>query len=271
MSVTETCLLLGLLVLVVVAFPLKGIGRAWDALVRLFEETRDSAASGTPVGEGCCVACGSDDVEILAPGVYVCRACGYQGGENRAAWERGEKQAAWGARPWAERIAAARGGVEDTQRQLLALESDARRWPNPEVVDAYASTSNPNAGFDLASNYLEVRRVQRARQALLEAIRKALAPLYAAADAVPGLAIPPPDDPRWDGEPDEVFARTQATTTGAFVAWPDQGSPYALDLATKTWTRLSARWRYLPKYNVFILVSSVDEDVYFYKDTRCGG
>jgi hypothetical protein len=72
--------------------------------------------------------------------------------------------------------------------------------------------------------------------------------------------------------------------SGKIVAW-NGGSPYALDLDTKVWTKLSAagappkggewgtygRFRYLPEDNVFILVNSVDENVYFYKMTAGPG
>jgi hypothetical protein len=68
------------------------------------------------------------------------------------------------------------------------------------------------------------------------------------------------------------------------VAWPNRGAPYALDLETKVWTIGNAdgapgsdnrgtfgRWRYIDAYNVFILINSVDENVYFYKHTSgCG-
>lgn len=71
----------------------------------------------------------------------------------------------------------------------------------------------------------------------------------------------------------------------ALVAWANEGGPYALDLTTRTWTRGSGdgapvssnsggtfgRWRWVPAYNVFILVNSVDENVRFYKHTRCDG
>ena len=68
-----------------------------------------------------------------------------------------------------------------------------------------------------------------------------------------------------------------------FVAWKG-GPPYILDLPTKEWHIGSAtgapstqasngtfgRWRYLPEYNVFILVNSVSSNVFFYKN-RSGG
>ncbi len=75
------------------------------------------------------------------------------------------------------------------------------------------------------------------------------------------------------------------TATDDFVAWPNAGAPYALDLETRTWTVGGAagaptsetsggtygRWRYIAAYNVFILVNSVDENVYFYKHSSgCG-
>lgn len=71
----------------------------------------------------------------------------------------------------------------------------------------------------------------------------------------------------------------------AMVAWPNQGAPYVLNLETREWTLGNAegapvsrnsggtfgRWRYVAAYNVFVLVNSVDENVYFYKHTTgCG-
>lgn len=73
-------------------------------------------------------------------------------------------------------------------------------------------------------------------------------------------------------------------TADAIVAWAG-GSAWALDLATKQWTQKSGagapaaqvengtygRFRYLSRYNVFILVNKPDENVYFYKHTGgCG-
>jgi hypothetical protein len=74
-------------------------------------------------------------------------------------------------------------------------------------------------------------------------------------------------------------------TSDALVAWPNRGAPYVLDLETREWTLGTGtgapvsensggtfgRWRYIRAYNVFILVNSVDDNVYFYKHTTgCG-
>lgn len=73
------------------------------------------------------------------------------------------------------------------------------------------------------------------------------------------------------------------TKADQFVAWKG-GAPYILDLATKTWKTGSAvgapkaqarngtygRWRYLPEYNVFMLVNSATSNVFFYKNTPGG-
>jgi hypothetical protein len=68
------------------------------------------------------------------------------------------------------------------------------------------------------------------------------------------------------------------------VAWAG-GAPRALDLTTKAWSTKSAvgappkpvdagtygRFRYIPRYNVFVLVNRWNENVYFYKHTAgCG-
>jgi len=74
------------------------------------------------------------------------------------------------------------------------------------------------------------------------------------------------------------------TASDDLVGWVG-GAPWILDLDSKTWTQSAAtggpaataqhgtygRWRYIPRLNVFMLVNSVDEDVYFYKHTAgCG-
>jgi hypothetical protein len=61
------------------------------------------------------------------------------------------------------------------------------------------------------------------------------------------------------------------------IGWAG-GDIYSLNVETKQWTRISAaggpdkvvrdtfgRFRYVPEYDVFIAISHVDEDVYFYK------
>ncbi|MBI3900081.1 MAG: hypothetical protein HY308_17570 [Gammaproteobacteria bacterium] len=69
---------------------------------------------------------------------------------------------------------------------------------------------------------------------------------------------------------------------GLPITIPSQ--PYALDLNSKTWTTKNptgapatktkngvyGRWRYLERYNVFILVNSASSNVYFYKNSAGG-
>ncbi|MEM9070147.1 MAG: hypothetical protein AAGE52_16690 [Myxococcota bacterium] len=71
----------------------------------------------------------------------------------------------------------------------------------------------------------------------------------------------------------------------ALVAWANRGGPWTLDLDARVWTQGSGegapisensggtfgRWRYISAYNVFILVNSAEENVRFYKHTRCDG
>jgi hypothetical protein len=67
------------------------------------------------------------------------------------------------------------------------------------------------------------------------------------------------------------------------VAWAGGADVYTLDLTTRVWTKLPAsasntvtptapthtgshsRWRYIPSKNVFIIVNSIDQNVYVYK------
>jgi hypothetical protein len=88
---------------------------------------------------------------------------------------------------------------------------------------------------------------------------------------------------------DTVFAQGAVgvdydPTTDSMVAWSG-GAPWAMDMTSKVWTQKNGdgapaeqvgqgtygRWRYVPRYNVFILVNEPDEDVRFYKHTAgCG-
>jgi hypothetical protein len=72
-------------------------------------------------------------------------------------------------------------------------------------------------------------------------------------------------------------------TADRFVAWAG-GTPYLLDPATKTWTTGTAtgapgagsngiygRWRYVPSVNAFVVVTGIDDNVYFYKASPSAG
>ena len=71
--------------------------------------------------------------------------------------------------------------------------------------------------------------------------------------------------------------------SGTLVAWNGGADVYTLDMATQTWTRVPpapgktvvptnpvatstyGRWRYSPRYNVFIVVNNVKPNVFAYR------
>ena len=70
--------------------------------------------------------------------------------------------------------------------------------------------------------------------------------------------------------------------TGKILAWSSGQTIYSLDVPTKTWTQVSGsganpgspsvqgtygRFRYSPAHNVFMVVNSVSQNVFFYKHT----
>jgi hypothetical protein len=72
-------------------------------------------------------------------------------------------------------------------------------------------------------------------------------------------------------------------TTDKIVGWRG-GSPYILDPVTKAWTvgtstgapsqgmnGIYGRWRYVPSVNAFVVVTGIDDNVYFYKMSAGGG
>jgi len=68
----------------------------------------------------------------------------------------------------------------------------------------------------------------------------------------------------------------------ALVAYTGERAPWILDLESKTWAEgapdgpvnqdeegIYGRWRYIPAYNVFIMVADVDQNVFFYRNETC--
>jgi len=145
--------------------------------------------------EGACVACGSTDLDILAPGVYRCRACGYEGGENRGKMETDATRTAWEGRPWPERIAAARADLVDGQRQLAAIESEmeaVRRGGTPGLLGGPVFAQNNQYG-----NFEARDERNNALMTLLGSIQAAAAKVRDAALKVPGLSVPNLADAEW--------------------------------------------------------------------------
>lgn len=73
-------------VLVFVVSPI-AIG-AWRAASALFKARRMREAANAPLSQDACMACGSPDVEQIAPEVIRCRRCGFIAGDGVAAWQR---------------------------------------------------------------------------------------------------------------------------------------------------------------------------------------
>ncbi len=190
MSATEIYVWLAVILASVFAIPLgiKGLVRAWDAWHH------------PPFRDNTCVACGSADLDSQGPGVYRCRACGYEGGENRGAFEEAKRQKAWAERPWSERLAAARDYVVDARRQL-DLHRDALYYQRFLDYDysTYASA------VEEAPLSLEQPSWVVARDNMRIALTQAFVPLEKAAEAVPQIELPVLDDAAWEADPKELF------------------------------------------------------------------
>lgn len=68
-----------------------------------------------------CVACGHHEVVSLLPDVYLCPACGHEGGEGLAAWQEDRRRAHLLGLPVVERQRRARDALEEAQRHLTGL------------------------------------------------------------------------------------------------------------------------------------------------------
>jgi hypothetical protein len=78
-----------------------------------------------PEGDAC-IACDSTELDVLAPGVYRCLSCRYEGGENRQDFERLEKLEALRSLPDDERHDRAVALVENARLGLIAARGDVR-------------------------------------------------------------------------------------------------------------------------------------------------
>jgi len=155
-----------------------------------------------PFADDCCAACGAFDLDTQAPGVYRCRACGYEGGENRGAFEAKQRQVSWADRPWTERVAAARQAVADARYQLEAQVGPDGGLMRGSVVPS-VSLGAVSAGVYESVSQAEIDRVE---DNLHMAVSEALLPLQRVAEILPGIALPTADDPVFSGSPENIHA-----------------------------------------------------------------
>lgn len=124
-------------------------------------EVRPGALEGlwSPSRAPLCVACGAASVVFVAPQVYRCHACGYEGGEGLAALMRLRRQAKFDALTFAEKAALAARKAREARRLLLGCQGD--------VDFIYYSNQ------DREAEEVMHRRLTRVTQWILEALDEA--------------------------------------------------------------------------------------------------
>ena len=135
-----------------------------------------------------CAACGATDLLVDGPGLYTCRACGYQGGSRRGQADAAARRAQWASRPAAERVAAAaaEGDLATARHLLTSLANDARARFWAGIADGYGRVPR--------YYYLRVPRSRSYREmqlAVENLFAEVFAALRAAAEKVPEIEVPP--------------------------------------------------------------------------------
>jgi hypothetical protein len=77
--------------------------------------------------EAHCVACDGTDLEVLAPDVYACKACGYEGGEGRGAHVRERRNASFRRMDPVQRRKTGRRDLREARTLLLSGLGDLER------------------------------------------------------------------------------------------------------------------------------------------------
>lgn len=97
----------------------------FDALITTL--TPDLPGHTSPPLDSTCTACDSPDLDTIEAGVYACRACGYEGGPLRMAYEARQQAERAAALPEDERRARAQALLLDADRILLSCEGAFQR------------------------------------------------------------------------------------------------------------------------------------------------
>lgn len=77
--------------------------------------------------EAHCVACDATDLELLAPEVYRCNACGHEGGDGEAAHARARREASFRAMDPVERRKSGRRDLREVRRLLSSALGELER------------------------------------------------------------------------------------------------------------------------------------------------
>jgi hypothetical protein len=123
--------------------------------------------------EAHCVVCDGTDLEVLAPAVYRCNACGHEGGEGRVARAREQRSASFGGMDPAERRKSGRRDLLEARTLLLSGLGDLERTQAPigdSLFEDRRRVGSSDLGHALASGggqLLEARAKARDAEAKL--------------------------------------------------------------------------------------------------------
>jgi hypothetical protein len=150
MNVFEVLLIVVTVALVII----RSLPRRWIALLM------PPTGPGPSTGE-ICVACNSRNVTPLAPLVYRCNACGHEGGDGWATWQRARRDAAFQAWSPAKRRKSAKRDLVEARTLILAGLGDLERAGNEPEVHGIRIRAGATSDFSNTSRVLaEAERLE---------------------------------------------------------------------------------------------------------------
>jgi hypothetical protein len=137
-------------------------------LVPYLQARRMRRAEHVPLPNDACVACDSSDIEVLAPQVIRCRACGFIGGDGVAEWHRCRRVERVERMPSEQRRRGALEALRDARSNLGEAEALLKAATTASLVDI-AGLSLDRGEAKQSSWGAAIRHMRTAQQLTTEA------------------------------------------------------------------------------------------------------
>jgi len=143
----------------------------FNLLIEWYRSWRLRRASNADISDDVCISCESADITSLAPNVYVCNACGYEGGSGHATLRKQQRLAQFDALSPEQRRESAAADLLQARHLLLSgigyFDSTAS-FSRMDIIGFDDVDLGAGEGSEKLSDFVQGAKLLQEAQTLLE-------------------------------------------------------------------------------------------------------